>query len=357
MHGAQDPELLVRWVQFGVFSPVMRLHSSNNPFMNKEPWTFSPEKAAVMKDFLRLRHRLIPWLYSMNLRCSAENTMLLRPLYYDYPQDWGLYFRRRNQYLLGDCLTVCPVTRPLDRDAQKAETDAWLPEGLWTDFFSGLRYQGGRQLKLYRPLETLPVLVKAGGILPMDGVEFPENGVTLPEQILLRLFPAASGETELLEDNGLLPADPAYRRCVTRVRMTRDEGLTVEILPPEGETAVLPEGRRYTVELNGFADVSPDESSAGYTAAYDARRRALTLSLAQAPCVLHWKTMPEVPALNRLERLEELLQAAWISYDLKSAVMQAARQCGNDAAFLAQLHTLALPPALTGAVLELYSAC
>ena len=357
MHGIADPELTVRWTQFGVFSPIMRLHSSNNPFMSKEPWMFSPEKAAVMKDFLRLRHRLIPWLYSQNVRCSEQGSVLLRPLYYACPEDWSLYFSRRNQYLLGDCLTVCPVTAPLDREAQLGETDAYLPEGVWTDFFTGLRYHGGRQLKMYRPLESLPVLVREGAILPMDGAEIPQNGAALPEHILLRVYPDGDGETELIEDNGLLPADPAYRRAVTRISLRRENGLTVEILPPEGDLTLLPVQRRYSIELNGFANVLPEESEAVATSAYDAERRALTLSLKESACALHWRSVPEVPAIDRLARLERMLHAAQISYDLKNGVMQAARKNKDAACFLAQLHMLPVPKALYGAILELFTAC
>ena len=356
MHGAADPELTTRWVQFGVFSPIMRLHSSNNPFMSKEPWMFSAEKAAVMKRFLRLRHQMLPWLYSQNVKCSEEGSMLLRPLYYDCPEDWGLYFPGRNQYLLGDCLTVCPVTKPIDRDAQLAETEAYLSSGVWTDFFTGLQYQGGRQLKLYRPLDTIPVLVKAGGVLPMDAAEIPQNGAELPEQILLRLFPGADGEGELIEDNGLLSADPAYRRAATKIRMKMEEGLSIEILPPTGDASVLPDNRRYTVELNGFANVLPDACDAEYTSSYDERRRALTLDLEASACTLHWNTTPSCPKLDHPALLQEMLHAAQIDYDLKNQIMQAARQNAEPVCFLAQLHMLPVPPALYGAILELYSA-
>ena len=356
MRGAADAELTTRWVQFGVFSPIMRLHSSNNPFMNKEPWTFPAEKAEVMKRFLRLRHRLLPWLYTQNVKCSEEGSMLLRPLYFDYQGDWSLYFRRRNQYLLGDCLTVCPVTRPMDRETLLGETEVWLPEGVWTDFFTGLRYEGGRQLKMYRPLDTIPVLVREGGILPLDAAERPKSGAELPEEILLRLYPGAGGETEIIEDNGKLPDDPEYRRAVTRIRMARGRGLTVEILPPEGEASLLPANRRYAVELNGVADRAPDAADCGYAAAYDGERRALRLKMEAASCCLRWESFPEPPAPDFACRLQELLQRAQIAYDLKNEIVHTARSYPDPVHFLAALHMMQVPDSLTGAVLELLSA-
>jgi len=356
MHGAFDPELTVRWVQFGTFSPVMRLHSSNNPFMNKEPWMFSTEKAEIMKNFLRLRHRLVPWLYSQNVKCSTEGSILLRPLYYECPDDWSLYFRKRNQYLFGDCLTVCPVTRPIDRETQLGEAEAYLPEGTWTDFFTGLRYRGGRQLRLYRPLSGMPVLAKAGGILPMNGNSELENGTDLPERILLRMFPEDSGETELIEDNGLLPADPAYRRVVTRIRMERGNGLTVEILPPEGDVTLLPARRRFTVELNGVADILPDPAGCEYTPSYDAERRALSLELDAPSCRLAWEVFPEAPAPDRTGLIREILRQAQVAYDLKNGIMDAVRKHTDPAELAAELHALAVPGGLFGAILEIMTA-
>ncbi len=352
MHGAYDPELTTRWVQFGVFSPIMRLHSSNNPFMCKEPWLFPAEYARTMTDFLRLRHRLLPWLYTQNVHCSEDGEMLIRPLYYEIGGDWDLYFRRCSQYLMGDCLTVCPLTQPMDAASQMSETEARLPEGIWTDFFTGWRYSGGRKLKLYRPLGLIPVLVRPGGILPMDGAEIPAGGDRLPEKILLKMFPTGEGETELIEDNGLLPGENGYSRAVTRIRMRLEGGLTVEILPVEGDASLLPENRRYSVELNGVSDTPPDEASCGFTSKYDADTRALTVYPEKTACTLFWRKVPEAPALKTAAWLEKLLLQAHIGYDLKNAVLQALGQNETPGGFLAQLHALDLPKSLYGAILE-----
>ena len=357
MHGALDPELTVRWVQFGTFSPIMRLHSSCNPFMNKEPWMYSPEKAEAIKEFLRLRHRLIPWLYTQNVKCSEERSLMLRPLYYDYPDENDLYFRNRNQYLFGDCLTVCPVTRPMEKETQMGEADVYVPEGIWTDFFTGLRYHGGRRLRMFRPLNLMPVLVKAGGILPLNGEEKLKNGTDLPECILLRVFPENSGEKELTEDNGKLPQDSGYRRAVTRIRMKRDNGLTVEILPPEGDISLLPAERRYTVELNGVADIAPDNCDCDFSSEYDNRRRMLTLKPEAAACRLHWDVFPEAKAPDMAEKVREILLQAQISYDLKTEIMRLIQKQKDPAALLAELHMLSMPDSLYGAILEILTAC
>ena len=359
MHGAADPELTVRWMQFGVFSPVMRLHSSDNPFIEKEPWKLSAEKAAIARQFLRLRHRLVPWLYSRGLQCAAQGEMLLRPMYFDEPEAKEAYLAG-NQYMLGDCLTVRPVTEPADREARLAPADVWLPQGLWTDFFTGLRYRGGRKLTMYRPLDRIPVLVKAGGILPMDGDEIPENGTPLPEHLLLRCFAGADGRTVLTEDDGRASAGPAGPQAQTRIRMRCGDGLAVEIDPPEGDRTLIPAGRRYTVEINGIGNRLPDACSCGYTAQYDGDRRALTLALdadVSEGVRICWEQAPAAPEPDRKARLQDLLMPARIDFDRKGRAMEAARQQDDAVAFLAQLHMLKLPDALYGAVLELLSAC
>ena len=359
MRGAWDPELTVRWVQFGVFSPVLRLHSSSSRFMEKEPWKYPPEERQILTRFLRLRHRLVPWLYTRNLICSRENRMMLRPMYYDSPWEEEAYEPGRSQYLLGDCVTVSPVTRPMDPESRLGEAETWLPSGVWTDFFTGWRYTGGRKLKMYRPLDSIPVLVRAGGILPMDGAEIPADGAPLPEEVLLRVFPGADGKTVLTEDNGRMPEDVQYRQVNTVVSMTGGQGLTLEILPPEGEKKLIPAGRRYTVEIWGTENVLPDECSCGFTPDYDPERRSLRLALDAEPengAILRWSKEPPMAGLNRAELLVSLLRRARIDFDLKEKVARIWEKTEDPLAFLAELHSLEVPEALYGALLELLSA-
>ena len=358
MHGKTDPELTVRWVQFGVFSPVMRLHSSCNPFIEKEPWKFSAEKYAVIRRFLRLRHQLVPWLYSQSLRCAGEREMLLRPMYFDAPDDAAAY-HARNQYLLAEGVTVRPVTEPLDPETRLAPAEVFLPEGLWTDFFTGDRYRGRRKLTMYRPLEEIPVLVKAGGILPLDGEEIPDNGTPLPRKLRLCFFAGESGEETLIEDNGKMPADPAYARAETGLRMTCGTEMRIEIDPAAGETDLIPPERRYTVEIRGIGNREPDSCSCGYTARYDESRRALILELeaeANRGAEMRWNRMPEPAELPWKDRLRDLLLRAEIEVDRKGQIMEAAERNGDRVGFLAELHGLGCPEALFGAVLELLSA-
>ena len=126
--GHKDDELTVRWTQFGVFSPITRLHSSDSLFNTREPWRFGERAQRIMTAFLALRHRLVPYLHTMNRRAHRDGEPLVQPMYYDHPYDDDAY-RVPNQYCFGDRLLVAPITTPADRATGLGSVRAWLPPG------------------------------------------------------------------------------------------------------------------------------------------------------------------------------------------------------------------------------------
>ena len=123
-----------------------------------------------MKDFLRLRHKLIPYLYTMNARAAYEDLPLVEPMYYAYPWEEAAYCVK-NQYFFGSELMVCPITQPAAHDTAMGRVDAWLPEGIWIDFFTGMVYDGGRRLPVFSWRGGMPVFAKAGAIVPLNGAK------------------------------------------------------------------------------------------------------------------------------------------------------------------------------------------
>ena len=163
LFGKGDNELYLRWVQYGVFSPINRLHS-NNKAMSKEPWNYT-QVETVAEDFLRLRHRLLPYLYTANVRTAKEGVPLVCPSYY-YSADERAYEPKwRNQYYFGEQMYVCPVTHKGKNGATKQKI--WLPDGVWFDFFTGERFEGGKEYEIECPLERYPVFAKEGAIIPL----------------------------------------------------------------------------------------------------------------------------------------------------------------------------------------------
>ncbi|MGN0771477.1 MAG: TIM-barrel domain-containing protein [Christensenellales bacterium] len=164
MSNKGDGKLYLRWLQFGVFSPINRLHSTNTT-ISKEPWNY-PDVYQSAIWFLQLRQRLIPYLYTACVDTATQGMPLVQPLYYKYDTPQAYSKKYRNQYLFGSEMLVCPVTDKGDKQGT-VKHKVWLPDGMWTDFFTGKRYIGDREYVITCPIDYLPVFVKEGGIVPM----------------------------------------------------------------------------------------------------------------------------------------------------------------------------------------------
>lgn len=207
MYGGKDDELSTRWLQYGVFSPIMRLHSTLSEWMSKEPWNYRKECEEIMKKFLRFRHKLIPYLYTMNVRSAREDEPFVQPLYWEHPKDKDAQ-HNKNQYLFGSELMVAPITKPRDPQTGMGTVKAWLPpSGRYVDIFTGTVYDGGRMLNLYRQLSEYPVLAHEGSIIPLDLAEAPENGGTNPVNYELIVVVGKDGNFVIVEDSRDDPED------------------------------------------------------------------------------------------------------------------------------------------------------
>ena len=235
--GVQNDELYVRWLQYGVFSPINRLHSTCNEFMGKEPWKRSFAANAVAEDFLRLRHQLIPYLYSANYRTHTEGIPLCEPMYYSHDTEDA--YQAKNQYFFGSQLLVCPVTTPAHKQLNLAKTPVWLPEGRWTDFFTGRVYRGGRWVNMHRDLDSIPVLAKEGAIVPMYR-SGESNDLSLAQPLDIHIW-RGNGEFTLYEDDGET-RDP--RHALTQMRIREDgDRLFFDLTASQGDPEILPQKR------------------------------------------------------------------------------------------------------------------
>lgn len=200
MCGSRDDELTVRWMQLGVFSPINRLHASDNIFASKEPWNLFPYEAGIAKDWLRLRHRLFPYIYTMNYRNHSELVPMVLPMYYSHPEK-DVAYRYHNQYWFGSELIVSPITEPNDKRTRLGKAKVWLPEGKWIDAFNGYVYQGDREIEVYRNLEQMPIFAKAGAIVPMQKY-MGDNKLGHSKDMELFVFAGADNRFAMYEDVG-----------------------------------------------------------------------------------------------------------------------------------------------------------
>lgn len=252
MMGYKDDELAARWYQFGTFSPINRLHSSCSPFNGKEPWRFKKEAEDAMSQTLRQRHRMIPYLYSMNYRNFAEDLPLIQPMYYEHPEE-PMAYEVKNQYYFGSELIAAPITVPRIPGLNAAGTTVWLPKGTWYDISTGMIYEGDRSLKMYRGLDSIPVLAKAGGILPFtEEISAPKVSKN-PDSLTIYVYAGADGEFTLYEDDNE-SQDYLEGICVrTRMTYREAEGQAVfAIEPARGRLSLIPQSRSITVNLVGF---------------------------------------------------------------------------------------------------------
>ena len=251
--GIQDDELYVRWLQYGVFSPINRLHTSNSEFMGKEPWRRSFAANAVSEKFLRLRHKMIPYLYSANYETHLNAVPLCAPMYYRY--DRAEAYDVKNQYFFGSELLAAPITRPADRRLNLASVRVWLPESKWTDIFTGRIYRGGQFLTMYRDLDTIPVLAKEGAIVPMY-LQDRTNDLSLNQPLEVHIW-RGTGSYTLWEDDGITADAP---RCATVFDLTNeDNSLRLKIRKGEGDREILPERREILLR---FRDITAGEATA-----------------------------------------------------------------------------------------------
>lgn len=160
--GNATEDLFARWISLGAFSPFFRGHSMINS-RDSEPWTYGETVEEISRNYIKLRYRILPYLYACFYHSSKTGIPVSRSLAIDYTHDEHVYMQGyENEYLFGDSLLVVPV------ESTKELTKAYFPEGGWYDMFTDEYREGGQQLAIECPLEKLPVFVKASGILVMQ---------------------------------------------------------------------------------------------------------------------------------------------------------------------------------------------
>ncbi len=361
MHGTKSDEMFVRWVQFGVFSPIMRIHSSDNPFFVKEPWAYNSHIGGILKRYLRLRHQLIPYLYTMNYRCFHEGEMLTEPMYYRNPE-CEMAYRVKNEYYFGTNLIVCPITKPMDEETRLAEFAAWLPQGTWYDLFTGDVYRGNRSLSLYRGLENIPVLAAAGSILPLTAEACIENSAANPKALEVCVFNGASGEFTMYEDNLLTAGMEECSSAFTKFVFEAGAKARL-IITAEDRDHILPQDRKYTLHFYGVERPRQLQALCGgrevsFRQAYDEKRHVFTLSLDEGTgrkdIEICLESSGEIPSDKVSEKVFEILDRAQIAYDLKKEIYELVNSKDKTSVILGELHTLGLRKELTGALLEVF---
>lgn len=275
--GVREKELFIRWIQLGVFSPVLRMHSNNDPFTSKEPWVYGKEAEEISARYLRLRHRLIPYIYTESYCQNTTLTPMITPLYYRYPEEANA-LEFRNQYFFGRELLVCPITSPTVFDSGMATVKAWIPEGVWIDFFSGRVYHGNRVVNLNRKIEDEPIFAQSGAIIPLSKDAWGDNSVENPKEMDVYVFAGASGDYSMYEDSG---DGYAYREgeyAFTDFSFCWGERASFNI-SVRGDFSIIPEKRSFTIHFRGFENGVVARGEKILSQSYDANTNTLSVVL------------------------------------------------------------------------------
>lgn len=244
-----DYELMVRWHQFGAFSPIMRSHSSKSGDMRKEPWVYPGDKQDAIREIIKKRYELAPYTYTMARECYDTGISLCRPMYYDYPEAKEAY-DYKNEYMFGDNLLVMPITAPA-KDGY-ATANVWLPAGNdWYEMYTGSMLKGGQKVDRQFQIDEYPVYVKAGSVIP--SYENVKNLRNNSETVVFEVYPGENGSINFYEDNG---NDQNYASHfattqVTNMRAGNEQVITIKAR--KGEYEEMPATRTFKVKAMGMA--------------------------------------------------------------------------------------------------------
>ena len=267
------PELYLRWVQFGVFSPIFRLHSSNMPALDRRPWGKKPERVyQAACEAMQLRHSLIPYIYSMAWRAHRTGISLVTPMYYGN-MDSVQALKAKDQYYFGSELIAAPVLKPVSEKTGLATQKIWLPPGSWFHFFTGQQITGGKWQTVKAALEDIPVFAKAGAIVPL-APKVRWGGIENPKEMDLYVFPGADNVFELYEDDGETTDYQRGKYAITTFTLEKD---AFTIQPASGDISLIPSQRTYRIHLRGVDETASTVGSVSLPGKYDPGTRTLSL--------------------------------------------------------------------------------
>ena len=353
MPGKVSPELYTRWVQYGVFSPILRTHTTKNPQAERRIWAYPVDYFLIMRDAFLLRYALIPYIYTAARQAYDTGVSICRPMYYDYPEDDEAY-DFKDQYMFGDAMIVAPITAPLSPKNLLTSKTIWLPEGTWIEWFTGTRLKGPAIIERTYTLDEIPVFVKAGSIIPMQP-EMKNTGAKPVDPLILNIFPDDSGFLRIYEDfgNSLGYKKEEYVWTTVRHSKITDETLKIEIFPAEGYYQGMLTERAYEIRLAGVWPpetvscngkpilFSRDEETPGWR--YDGDKVMVIISLPKFNTKKKVELLVKVPTylqeqvhllngipgkLARLKRVIPLLNSLW-SKEWSPEILIKAAQTGN----------------------------
>lgn len=345
MLGAKDDELFVRSVQFGVFSPINRLHNTDFATMSKEPSFYRNGSGEIAKSYLRLRHRLIPLLYSHAFISNKHGVPLIKPLYYDYQN--SKCFDYKNEYIFADSILVLPITEKRI-NTYYSHIKMFVPKGTWTDFFTGHTYacKEDNEIDVYRSLDDIPALVKEGSIIPLSLDK--GNSVKNPSFLEIQVY-SGNGSYSLYEDKDELS-------CHTHFTLAADGNNLKLHISFTGNKSVIPNNRVLKIVFKNIKKGKCNLFINNLSQAIEEyESEVLTYLLPYSPdknYVLDVCFEAQSPIANLNEHVLKILLEAELDNDQKRSLLAKVNSCLSVSSIVNILNENTITKEYLGALLE-----
>ena len=241
--GVEDGELYTRYIQFGCFSPIFRIHVEKGRYYKREPWRWDVQTFEIAKEYMQLRNKLIPYIYSEAYKYHKDGIPLIQPLYYKNMEiyDDPLF---KNEYFFGKEFLISPITNKKDVIMNRVVHKFYLPKGTWYDFKTGKKFPGERSYVSFFKDEDYPVFVKSGAVIPM--VYNNTNSTESPKYLEINIFQGRSNAYELYEDDGISNHYKKGFYLKTSIDYNYQENnYTVIVRSVEGKSGIIPDKRNY----------------------------------------------------------------------------------------------------------------
>ena len=252
--GIEDDELYIRYIQFGVFNPIFILAGEAGKYYKREPWRWNQIKLSVIRDFMQLRNKLVPYIYNEGYIYHKFGVPMIQPLYYRYPKiyDEPNYV---NQYFFGSRIMISPIIKRKNDEMNRVVQRVFIPSGIWYDYSSGKKFVGNKYYVGFYKDEDYPIFIKEGSIIPMS-LDMDTNN---PKNMEIQIFPAENGlygSYELYEDDGISVNIGKNNYLITKMNLDKvDDGYKFTIARKEGNFN-LP-NRNYLLRFRNMK--SPDK--------------------------------------------------------------------------------------------------
>ena len=294
-----NPNLVLRWIQFGVFTPIFRTHATSDDRIERRIWKFS--NFPTILEAVRLRYTLFPYIYTMARKTYETGISLCRPLYYEYPEVEEAY-TYDGEYFFGDDILVAPITAQAGSDG-KTNKEIWFPEGKWWSASTHEMIEGPCKRTMTFTEEQIPYFFREGSVIPFNPSTV-MNVTERPDNLVLHVVAGANGEGSLYEDDGD-NADYATDYAKTSLKQVCDGNRGEYIISErQGSVSKAPQNRSYVMHIyNTSAPISAQVDGVSATFSYDEATHCTTVEVPSGSCSLERKVVVEYSPVTAIDKI------------------------------------------------------